>query len=77
MERIRESVGGDRRVLPGDWNAHYVRWLLEGRTDLVGRVMDQWVTNLVAKVLRSKEHTFERHCGEGVIVCRIDFVIPS
>ena len=37
--------------------------------------MDQWVTNLVAKVLRSKAHTFERRRWEGVIVSRIDFDI--
>ena len=61
----------------GDWNAHHVRWSMDGRGDSIGRVLDEWMVARGARLVREREHTFERRRGDGVVVSRIDFAIAG
>ena len=41
---------------------------MDGRSDPVGRVLEEWRASRGARILRSRSHTFERRRGEGVVV---------
>ena len=75
LDMIRGYVSGGRYVLIGDWNAHHASWSLDGRSDSVGRVLEEWRQLQGARLLRGQEHTFERRRGGGVMVSRIDFAL--
>ena len=77
LEAIRGCVGGMRWVLIGDWNAHHASCLLDGKSDAVGRVLEDWRHEQGARLLRGREHTFERRRGGGVVVSRIDFALAG
>ena len=74
---IQASIGTGRWVLIGDWNAHHMRWSLDGRGDSIGRVLYNWMVARGARLVRGMEHTFERRRGNGVVVSRIDFAIAG
>ena len=75
LDMIRGYVSGARWILIGDWNAHHESWSLDGRSDSVGRVLKEWRQLQGARLLRGREHTFERRRGGGVVVSRIDFAL--
>ena len=45
--------------------------------DLVGKVLEEWRTSCVARILRSRSHTFERRRGDEVVVLGIDFALSG
>ena len=77
LEGIQGSIGNGRWILIGDWNAHHTRWSLDGRSDPVGRVLEDWRQGRGARLLRGREHTFERRRDGGVVVSRIDFALAG
>ena len=77
LEGIQASIGSGHWVLIGDWIAHHVRWSLDGRGDPVGRVIYEWQVARGARLVRGREHTFERRRRNGVVVSRIDFAIAG
>ena len=77
LGRIQELVGNGRSVLTGDWNAPHAEWSLDGKSVSVGKVLKEWWSSPDAGILRSRSHTFERRRGDGVVVSRIDFVLPA
>ena len=77
LDRVQALVGNGRWLLIGDWNAYHKEWSLDGRSDLVGRVLEEWRTSRGARILGSRSHTFERRRGEGVVVSRIDFALAG
>ena len=77
LGRVQALVGNGRWLLMGDWNAHHGEWSLDGKLDLVGKVLEECLTSRRARVLRSRSHTFERRRGDGVVVSRIDFALAG
>ena len=73
LGRVQELVGDGRWILIGDWNAQHAEWSLEGRSDSVGKVSEQWRTARGTKILRSRSHTFDSLRGDEAVVSRIDF----
>ena len=73
LDGIQASIGTAWWVLIGDWNAHHMRWSLDGREYSIGRVLDEWRVARGTRLVRGREHTFERRRGNGVVVSRIDF----
>ena len=77
LDGIQASIGTGRWVLIGDWNVHHVRWSLDRRGDSIVRVLDEWRVARGARLVRGREHTFERGRGNEVVVSRIDFAIAG
>ena len=77
LGQVQKLVGNGRWMLIGDWNAHHVEWSLDGRSDSVGRVLEEWRLSWSARILQSRHHTFERRRGDGVVVTRIDFALAG
>ena len=75
LSRVQELVEVGRWILIRDWNAHHAEWSLDGRSDPVGKVLEDWQMARSARILKSRSHTFERHRGDGVVVSRIDFAL--
>ena len=77
LEGIQGSIGSGGWVLIGDWNAHHAQWSLDGRSNSVGRVLEEWRQGRGARLLRGREHTFERRSGGGAVISRIDFALAG
>ena len=77
LDQVQVLVGNGWWLLIGDWNAHHEEWSLDGRSDPVGNVLEEWQTSCGARILRSRSHTFERRRGDGVVVSRIDFALAG
>ena len=41
----------------------------------MGRVLEEWLTDRCARILRSRSYTFQRRGGDVVVVSRIDFAL--
>ena len=54
LDQVQGLVGGGRWILIGDWNAHHAEWSLDGRSDSVGRALEEWRTDRGAKILSSR-----------------------
>ena len=54
LEGVQGSIGNGRWILIGDWNAHHAQWSLDGRSDPVGRVLEDW-----------RQERGARFCGGG------------
>ena len=52
-----------------------MRWSLDKREDSVGRVLDEWRVARGVRLVRGREHTFERRRESGVVLSRIYFAI--
>ena len=76
-EGIQGSIGSGGWVLIGNWNAHHARWSLDGRSNWVGKVLEEWQQGRGARLLRGREHTFERRRRGGAVVSRIDFALAG
>ena len=61
----------------GDWNAHHAEWSLDGRSDSVGKALEEWRKSRGTRILRSRNNTFERRKGDRVVVFRIDFALAG
>ena len=77
LEEILRGMGDRRWILVGDWNAHHTSWSLDGKSDPVGRVLEEWRQERGARLLRGRGHTFERRRGGDVVVSRIDFALAG
>ena len=77
LDRVQALVRNGEWLLIGDWNAHHEEWSLDGRSDPVGNVLEEWQTSRGTRILRSRSHTFERRRDDGVVVSRIDFALPG
>ena len=77
LENIRGSIGDGRWILIGDWNAHHAQWSIDGRSDSLGRVLEDWRCERGARLLRGRGHTFERRRGGVVVTSRIDFALAG
>lgn len=77
LDGIQASIGNGRWVLIADWNAHHVSWFLDGNSDRVGRVLEEWRSTRGARLVRGRKHTFERRCGNRVVMSRIDVAIAG
>lgn len=71
------SIGSGGWVHFGDWNTLHVRWSLDGKSDTVGRVLEEWRRDSGAKFIRGKEYTVKTCQGNEVLVLRIDFVLAE
>ena len=77
LEGIQGSIGNGKWIQIGAWNAHHAQWSLDGRSDPVRRVLEDWRRGRGARLLRGREHTFERRRGGVVVVSRIDFALAG
>ena len=77
LESIRGSIGDGRWILIGDWNAHHTQWSMDGRSDSLGSVLEDWHCERGARLLRGRGHTFERRRGGGVVTTWIDFALAG
>ena len=50
---------------------------MDGTSDSVGRVLAEWQSFRGASIIRSRNHTFERRRGDGVVMSRIDFPLAG
>ena len=66
MERwlvsIHEVVGVGRWILLRDWNAHHRPWSLKGRSGLSGGVLQSWMQERGAELVKGGENTFKCTC---------------
>ena len=77
LEGIREVVGVGRWILLGDWNAHHTVWSLDGKSGPSGRVLERWMQERGARLVKGEGSTFERP-REGVkVASRIDFAVAG
>ena len=77
LEGIQGLIGNGSWILIGDWNAHHAQWSLDGRSDPVGRVLEDWRQGRGARLLRGREHIFERRRGGGMVVSPIHFALAG
>ena len=77
LEGIQGSIGNGRWIVIEDWNAHHAQYSLDGRSDPIGRVLEDWRQGRGARLLREREHTFESRHGGGIVVSHIDFALAG
>ena len=66
-----------RWVLLGDWNANHPEWSLDGKSGPSGRVLERWMQERSARLVKGEWSTFERS-REGVnVASRIDFAVEG
>ena len=75
LRRIQKVVDRRRWVLVGDWNAYHRSWSLEGKEDLVGRVLAEWVEEGGAGVRFGEDATFMRGRLGSIVRSRIDLMV--
>ena len=74
---VESSLRNCRWVVLGDWNASHERWSLDGGSNTGGRVLNDWIDGLGAKVSFGEGGTFCRRRLGGVVSSRIDFCVLS
>ena len=50
---------------------------MDGKSDALGRVLEDWRCERGARLQRGRGHTFERRRGGGVVTSRIDFALAG
>ena len=50
---------------------------MDGRSDSLGRVLEDWRCERGVRLLRGRRHTFERRRGDGVVTSWIDFALSG
>ena len=77
LEAMQEVVGVGRWVLLRDWNAHHRVWSLDGRSGPNGTVLNRWMEERGARLVKGEGNTFECTRGGKEVASWIDFAVEG